>query len=291
MSNPYGSPDAAGSEPTQPIWGAGDPRAANPVGEEPAGAAGPGPAASQAASFGRQLRNDRRKAPRWTLGLVAAALLAGGGVIAGLSLSGHSTPSTAQSQQAAALDTTLGNAGTPGPLTALGATAMGGAQGTQNGRKAGASAPICAKARHVARVARRAGLPRLARAVRFAAARCGLAHHPVFAFFLLRGIDGQLTVQTRQGTRTLAYERGVIQSVQAGKSIVVKASDGTIWTWDLVATTVVRDRQGKVSESTLAAGAPVWVGGPVVRGVKDARLIVLRPPLPASAFPSSTPGS
>jgi hypothetical protein len=291
MSNPYGSPDAAGNEPTQPIWVPADPRPVNPAGEEPGGGAGLAPAAGQAASFGQHPRRDRRNALRWTLGLVAAALLAGGGAIAGLALTGHSSPSTAQSQQAAALSTTLGNAGTPGPLTALGATAMGGAQGTQNGSKASAAAPICAKARHVARVAKRSGLPRLARAVRFAAARCGLAHHPVFAFFLLRGIDGQFTIQTRQGTKTLAYERGVVQSVQAGKSIVVKASDGTTWTWDLVSTTVVRGRQGKVSESTLAAGAPVWVGGPVVQGAKDARLIVLRPPLPASAFPSSTPGS
>jgi hypothetical protein len=223
---------------------------------------------------------------------VAAALLAGGGVIAGLSLTGHSSPSSAQSQQAAALSTTLSGANTPGPLTAVGATAMGGAQGAQNGPQNGAAAPVCAKARRVAQFASKQGLPRVARAIRIAAARCGgLARHPVFAFFLLRGIDGQFTVQTRQGTKTLAYERGVIQSIQAGKSIVVKASDGTTWTWDLVSTTVVRDRQGKVSESTLADGAPVWVGGPVVQGVKDARLIVLRPPQPASAFPSSTPGN
>jgi hypothetical protein len=291
MSNPYGSPGAAGNEPTQPIWGAADPRPANPSGEEPARAAGLGFAASRAAGFGKLLRRDRREAVRWTLVLMAAVLLAGGLAIAGLSLAGHSSPSTAQSQQAAALSTTLGNAGTPGPLTALGATATGGAQGTRNGPNASAAAPVCAKVRHVARVARRDGLPRVARAIGFAAARCGLAHHPVFAFFLLRGIEGQFTIQTRQGTKTLAYERGVVQSVQAGKSIVVKASDGTTWTWDLVAATVVRDRQGKVSESTLAAGAPVWVGGPVIQGVKDARLIVLRPPLPASAFPSSTPGS
>jgi hypothetical protein len=291
MGDPYGSPDAAGNEPTQPFWGPPDPRSVSPAGEELAGAAGLGPVASQAASFGEHRNTGRRKALHWTLGLVVAALLAGGGVIAGLSLTGHSSPSAAQSQQAAALNTALRSAGTPGPLTALGATVMGGAQGTQGGPPAGAATPICAGARHVARVAKREGLPRLARAVQFAAARCGLAHHPVFAFFLLRGIDGQFTIQTKQGARTLAYERGVIQSVQAGRSVVVKASDGTTWTWDLVAVTVVRDRQGKVSESTLAAGAPVWVGGPVVQGVKDARLIVLRPPLPATAFPSPTPGN
>ena len=299
MSNPYGSPDAAGGEPTQPLWAGPRPRSANPAGEELAAAAGLRPAASQATSFGEHLRQDRRKALRWTLGLVATALLVGGATIAGLSLAGHASPGTAHgqtstadlAQQAAALNTTLGSAGTPGALSAVGATAMGGAQGTQGGLHAGAAAPICDKARRVARFAAREGLPRLARVVGFAAARCSLARHPVFAFFLLRGIDGQFTIQTRQGTKTLAYERGVIQSVVAGKSIVVKAADGTTFTWNLVAVTVVRDRQGKVSESALVAGTPVWVGGPVVQGTKDARLIVLRPPQPATAFPSSTPGN
>jgi hypothetical protein len=70
----------------------------------------------------------------------------------------------------------------------------------------------------------------------------------------------------------------VIQSVSNGSSIVVKAADGTIWTWDLVGSTVVRDRTGKVSQSSLTAGEPVWVGGPVISGAKDARLIFVRPP-------------
>ncbi|MBO0816870.1 MAG: hypothetical protein J2P30_17225, partial [Actinobacteria bacterium] len=99
------------------------------------------------------------------------------------------------------------------------------------------------------------------------------------------------TMQTRKGTKTLAFERGVIVSVSAGKSITVKASDGTTWTWDLVAKTVVRDRKGKVSKSELTTGTQVWAGGPVVQGTKDARLIVVRPPQPAPVPPSSTPGS
>jgi hypothetical protein len=66
--------------------------------------------------------------------------------------------------------------------------------------------------------------------------------------------------------------------VNNGTSIVVKAADGSSWAWQLVSTTVVRDRTGKISASTLAVGEPVWVGGPVVSGVKDARLIFVRPP-------------
>ena len=143
----------------------------------------------------------------------------------------------------------------------------------------------------MAREAGREGLPRLARRIAIGADRCRVARRRVFAFFLLRGVDGQFTIQTKQGVKTLAYERGVIQSVDTGKSLVVKASDGTTWTWDLVAATVVRDKQGKVSQSTLTTGTPVWVGGPVAGGAKDARLIVLRPPQPAQALPSPAPSS
>ena len=300
MTTPSGPPDAgaAGSQPTQPFWVGPDPRAGNPVGGEPA--AGLGPAANQAPGSGDHLRLDRRTALHWTLGLVAVALLATGSVITGLSLAGHHSSggpgqvSTGDAQQGALLNSALNNAGSPGALvTALGATAMSGAN-TQNGSQPGAAAangPLCARARKVARAAGREGLPRLAHRIAIGADRCWHARRRVFAFFLFRGVDGQFTIQTKHGTKTLAYERGVIQSVSAGKSLVVKASDGTTWTWDLTSTTVVRDKQGKVAQNTLTTGTPVWVGGPVVDGAKDARLIVLRPPQPAQALPSPTPSS
>ena len=92
-------------------------------------------------------------------------------------------------------------------------------------------------------------------------------------------MDGQFSFRAADGTvRTLAYVRGVIESVNNGTSIVVQAADGSSWAWQLVSTTVVRDASGKISESSLAVGQPVWVGGPVVGGVKDARLIFVRPP-------------
>jgi hypothetical protein len=170
-------------------------------------------------------------------------------------------------------------------LTGTGASTGGAAAG------AAGKAPACARARHASRVARRAGQPRLSRRIGAGAAHCRRARRRVFAFFLLRGVDGQFTIQTKKGIKTLAFERGVIQSVTAGKSITVKASDGTTWTWDLAGTTVVRDRQGKIGQSALTSGTPVWAGGPVVQGTKDARLIVVRPPQPAPVPPSSTSGS
>jgi len=302
MTNQYGQSDAdpAGNQPTQRFWAGPDPPTATPTWGQPGPAGLPGPAGP--GFTGNPAPNPKaghRRALRWTAGLLAAALLAGGGTIAGMRLAGHSSPATSPgagqpgpAQQGALLNETLSNASSPGALT-TGATLAGGAEASAAGAAAGAAAKahVCARAGHVARAAHRSGLRRLSRRIGAGAARCRLARHRVFAFFLLRGVDGQFTIQAKQGTKTLAFERGVIQSVTTGKSITVKASDGTTWTWDLTSTTVVRDRQGKVSESSLTTGTPVWVGGPVVSGTKDARLIVVRPPQPASVPPSSTSGS
>jgi hypothetical protein len=300
MSNEYGQPDAdpAGNEPTQQFWAGPDAPTAMPAwGSQPGVAGPPGHTGHPAPS----LRKGHHRVLHWTAGLLAAALLAGGGTIAGMRLAAHSPPGTSSwattgqagtAQQGALLNETLSDASSPGPLT-TGATLSGGAGASAGGAAAGntAKAPACARARHISRVARRAGLPRLSRRIGISAARCRMVRRRVFAFFLLRGVDGQFTIQTRKGIKTLAYERGVITSVTAGKSITVKASDGTTWTWDLVSTTVVRDRQGKIGQSALTSGTPAWVGGPVVQGTKDARLIVVRPPQPASVSPSSTSSS
>src|ERR1700722_5899272 len=93
----------------------------------------------------------------------------------------------------------------------------------------------------------------------------------------LGGIDGQFTFETKTGPQTLAFERGTIQSV-SGQDVVVKAKDGTTWSWTLVTDSVVRDDGTKTTTSSLAAGDLVFVGGPVVRGTPDARLIVIRTP-------------
>jgi hypothetical protein len=303
MSNEYGQPDAdpAGSQPTQQFWAGPDAPTAMPGWGSQTGVAGPpGPGRTGLPALSQ--RNHHR-ALHWTAGLLAAALLAGGGTIAGMRLGAHSSPGTSSgaatgqagpagiASQGALLNETLSDASSPGALT-MGA-ALTGTGASPGGAAAGAAgkAPACARARHVSRVARRAGLPRLSRRIGTGAAHCRRVRRRVLAFFLLRGVDGQFTIQTKKGIKTLAFERGVVQSVTAGKSITVTASDGTAWTWDLVSTTVVRDRQGKIGQSALTSGTPVWVGGPVVQGTKDARLIVVRPPQPASVPPSSTSSS
>jgi hypothetical protein len=294
--------DPGDHQPTEQFW---------PGPGVPPGSPGPGHEYHWPQPPGLQAHpaRDRRTARRWTAGIALAALLAGGGVIAGISLAsstlsaapaastgssgggaagGTGTGAAAQgsgaapASQAALLDATLNAADSPGAAVTTSAAGASAAGGPAAGTGAAATAPAvrrCAQLVRAARAARLAGHPRLSRAARAATARCRFIRRRIVRFFLLRGIDGQFSFRTKAGTvRTIAYVRGVIQSVNSGTSIVVQAADGSSWTWQLVSTTVVRDRTGKISTSTLAAGEPVWVGGPVVSGVKDARLIFVRPP-------------
>jgi hypothetical protein len=92
---------------------------------------------------------------------------------------------------------------------------------------------------------------------------------------LLGGMYGQFTYETKSGARTLAFERGTITLVGSG-DVVVRATDGTTWTWALTTTSVVRENGTKEPESTLAQGQTVFAGGLVTGGTRDARLIVIR---------------
>lgn len=105
----------------------------------------------------------------------------------------------------------------------------------------------------------------------------------------LGGVDGQFTIHNASGYHTLAFERGTIQSVNSA-DLVVKAPDGTLWTWVIVGDTVTRQNGAKVANSTLATGQTVFVGGPVVTGNKDARLIVIRPAVSGSGSSSASSG-
>ena len=101
----------------------------------------------------------------------------------------------------------------------------------------------------------------------------------------LGGVAGQFTFHNKTGFHTLAFERGIVQSV-SGSDVVIKAADGTTWTWQIVSDTVVRKNGAKTTTSALSAGETVFAGGPVVSGAKDIRLIVVRA---ASSSGSSGP--
>ena len=88
-------------------------------------------------------------------------------------------------------------------------------------------------------------------------------------------MDGTVTFHNKTGFHTLSFERGTIQSL-SGSDVVIKAPDGTTWTWLIVSDTVVRKNGGKATTSALSAGETVFAGGPVVSGSRDARLIIVR---------------
>ena len=92
----------------------------------------------------------------------------------------------------------------------------------------------------------------------------------------LGGVHGEFTYHSASGYHTLAFERGTIVSVSAS-DLVVRAPDGTEWTWQIVSNTVVRQDGAKTTTSALADGQTVFTGGPVVSGAMDSRLIVIRP--------------
>ncbi|HUY51637.1 MAG TPA: hypothetical protein VMV92_39035 [Streptosporangiaceae bacterium] len=302
MDNMYQPPggDPQDSRSTEQFW----PLRNGPAARRGHDAPGPGFQHRESPDVRQHFAADRHRALHWTIGLTVAVLLAVGGVLAGLSLADHApsaggaAPAAGTSSagspgaQAAALSTTLASADSPGTLILTSsASATGGASGSAAGVAAGTTvAHPCAAALRAARAARIAGRPRAAQAARVAAGRCRGLRLRLIRVSLLRGIDGQFAFRTADGVRTLAFERGVIQSV-SGSDIVVRATDGTTWTWDLVSSTVVREHGAKTQRSALSAGQPVWVGGPVVSGAKDARLIVIRPPAgaAASSSPSASP--
>jgi hypothetical protein len=98
---------------------------------------------------------------------------------------------------------------------------------------------------------------------------------PLVRLAAVGGVHGQVTFETAKGPKTLAFERGTIQSANAS-AITVTAKDGTTWTWDLEPGTLIRSAGQKVAASKLAVGELVFVGGPVVSGVNDAQLIRIR---------------
>jgi len=208
----------------------------------------------------------------WGAGLALVALLAGGGAVAAASLSSRTpAPPSGPTGQAAVLNTMLSSASSPASAATASSIAAGSATPADH--------PCLSRAAKL----KAAGHPAAARA---ALRRC----HPLRRIRALGGIHGQFTFETKSGPRTLAYERGVIESV-TGTGVVVQATDGTTWTWDLKSNTVVRENAKRTSTSALSDGEHVFVGGPVVSGAYDARLIVILPSSGGSASGGSASGS
>jgi len=90
-----------------------------------------------------------------------------------------------------------------------------------------------------------------------------------------RALHGQITIAAKAGPRTIAFERGSVQSLSA-RSVVVKAADGTVWTWQIGRLTLILKAGQRVGPSALAAGQRVFVIGQVTGGADHARRVVIR---------------
>jgi hypothetical protein len=223
--------------------------------ETPAGsgpAYGTGPAGSDD-PYGRfpSAPNRKQRMLRWGTGVTLAGFLVGVGIA--LAMSGGSSPAASAAS---------GASGTSGVSGASGSSGSSQTQGTMLNSALSAAGSTTS-----------APLPR----IRWALARLRA----------LGGVDGQFTFHNKTGFHTLAFERGTIQSV-SGSDLVVRAPDGTTWTWLIVSNTVVRENGGKTTAGALSAGQTVFAGGPVVSGAKDARLIVIRPNASGSGSSSSS---
>jgi hypothetical protein len=111
--------------------------------------------------------------------------------------------------------------------------------------------------------------PALVRRLR---AFCG---NPLMRIAAIGGEHGQVTFQGKTGARTVAFERGTVESVN-GLTFVVRAPDGATWTWKLIAATAMREAGHTLAKPKVSSGELVFVEGLVANGVNEARLILAR---------------
>ena len=102
----------------------------------------------------------------------------------------------------------------------------------------------------------------------------------------LGGLYGQFTVETKNGARTVAFERGTIVSV-SGDDVMVRARNGMTEAWTLTSNSVVRAHGKRVTRSALSPGELVFAGGLVTGGAHDIRLIVIRQAASSGAHPTT----
>jgi hypothetical protein len=176
------------------------------------------------------------RAKRVATTIAASAVLLGSGVAIGVALTGGASASTGKSASASSA-----LAGAPSSIAAI----------------------RCAK---IAANLRFSGHP--AAAMRLHA----LCTEPLLRLALIGGEYGQVTFKGKTSPKTLAFERGTVESV-TGSAVTVTAADGTTWTWDLTASTAIHAARQATAQAKLATGERVFVGGPVVSGARDARLI------------------
>jgi hypothetical protein len=223
---------------------------------------------------------------RWAIGLSAAVVLVGVSVL-GAALSGGSADADAK----AAGFVLMGKAASPSGGNGQGAGATSGASsfGASWGGRHG-NAPLAAKARFHACIASARHLRSTGREVaartrlhtclrQFRRLRAAIivsvrAREARLAVLLRRTMHGQVTVVSKNGPKTIAFERGIVQSI-SGSSVVIKAADGVTWTWRIGSETRVYRDDHKVNADALAAGQRVAVLGLVAESTDRARRVLI----------------
>lgn len=152
-------------------------------------------------------------------------------------------------------------------LTGGAAAATGSTTSAAASSPAGRCATLVHKLRSHPSVAR--SHPALVKRLR---ARCG---NPLLRLAAVGGEHGQVTFQGKTSTRTVAFERGTVESVN-GSAFTVRAADGTTWTWELIASTAMREAGHKLAKAAVSSGQVVFVEGLVANGANEARLIQVR---------------
>jgi hypothetical protein len=100
-------------------------------------------------------------------------------------------------------------------------------------------------------------------------------HHPGARRLLRKNtLHGEVTVQGKDGVRTIAVQRGTVTAVDA-KSVSVKSSDGFAQTWTFGDELRVRQDKKKVAVDAVKTGATVGVAGRKEGDATVARLIVV----------------
>ncbi len=235
-------------------------------------------------------RTRRRRfgtAARWMAGLAVGAILAGG-IAAGVSLTGGGASPRAASALLASGggrasgggggrasgggdSATAGSLGLAATVRSASITAGPGNRAGLAARRAVGGVRACVTA---ARHLRATGHLRAARAKlrsclsRYRRLRLRLRQ------LVRRAEHGQVTFATKKGPKTLAFERGAIQSVSPG-SMVVKAADGTTWTWNLASTTIVKRGGHRTDAAALSDGRKVAVVGLLADGADNARRVFI----------------
>jgi hypothetical protein len=161
-----------------------------------------------------------------------------------------------------------------GSGTAIGVALTSGASAATALGHGGAAGPLAGKCAKIVQALRKH--PDVARShpamVKRVRAFCG---NPLVRLAAVGGEYGQVTFKGRTGSKTIAFERGTIDSV-TGSSFIVQAPDGTKWTWDLIASTKMREAGHPKARVKLSGGDKVLVVGLETASGKDARLIQVR---------------